>query len=270
MNRRTRLSLAGIVVIVGVGLVLVWGRSHNWRPHRQWNATPIYAYGVVKAYPHDKTAFTQGLAFEDGILYESTGLQGRSTLRKVELETGRVLKIHYLPGEYFGEGLTICEDNIIQLTYRSHVGLVYDKNTFETLGEFRYSTEGWGIAYDGKHLIMSDGTSTLHMLDPGTFEEVGRIEVRDSEQPVGRLNELEYVNGLIYANLFPTSRIAMIIPQTGEVAGWIDLKGLSDRQALGDSADVLNGIAYDSEDDRLFVTGKRWPKLIEIELVSML
>jgi glutamine cyclotransferase len=228
---------------------------------------PVYGYKVINAYPHDKHAFTQGLAFEDGFLYEGTGLVGRSTLRKVELETGKIVKGCKLPDEYFGEGITIYGDKIIQLTLRARVGLVYDKESFELSGQFNYPTEGWGLTHDGKSLIRSDGTSTLYFLNPETFEQVRKIEVADSDGPVRELNELEYIRGQIYANVWRTDRIARIDPKTGRVTGWIDLAGLLGTEAPGQLVDVLNGIAYDEKNDRLFVTGKLWPKVFEIEPV---
>ena len=231
-------------------------------------ATVVYTYKVVKDYPHDREAFTEGLAFENGFLYEGTGLNGSSTLRKVELETGNILQLHKLPAEFFGEGVTIYRDRIIQLTYRSNVGFVYNKDSFELLQKFDYPTEGWGLTNDGKHLIMSDGTSALYFLDPQTFREVSRINVHDKNGPVSGLNELEYVKGEIYANVWPTERIARIDPGTGSVVGWIYLKGLSNLP--NENRDnVLNGIAYDPAGDRLFVTGKFWPKLFEIKLVLL-
>ena len=227
---------------------------------------PVYGYKVVNAYPHDKRAFTQGLVFEDGFLYEGTGLEGRSTLRKVELETGKIVKGRRLADEYFGEGITIYGDKIIQLTLRAGVGLVYDKESLEPSGQFNYPTEGWGLTHDGKNLIRSDGTSTLYFLNPETFEQTGRIEVADGDGPVSGLNELEYVQGQIYANVWRTDRIARIDPKTGRVTGWIDLAGLLGTEARGQLVDVLNGIAYDAKNNRLFVTGKLWPRLFEIEL----
>ena len=232
------------------------------------HTTPVYTYRVVNTYPHARDAFTQGLVFDDGLLYEGTGNYGSSTLRKVELETGRILQTRELPPKYFGEGITIYEDKIIQLTWQSHLGFVYDKPSFRLLRDFRYPTEGWGITHDKSRLIMSDGTSILHFLDPETFEETGRIQVKDGSRPVGGLNELEYVRGEIYANVWPTDRVARISPQTGRVVGWIELGGLLTREDLTRPVDVLNGIAYDSKRGRLFVTGKWWPRLFEIEIVS--
>lgn len=229
----------------------------------------VYTYKVVKTYYHDPKAFTQGLAFENSLLYESTGLQGGSTLRKVELESGRVLQMYKLPAEFFAEGITICKDRIIQLTYRSRVGFIYKKDTLELLQKFNYSTEGWGITYDGKHLVMSDGTSTLYFFDPETLKQIGQIEVHDNNRPVSGLNELEYIKGQVFANVWPTELVARISPQTGQVTGWIYLTGLLSLQDRTEQVDVLNGIAYDAANDRLFVTGKFWPRLFEIRLVPL-
>ncbi len=228
---------------------------------------PFYGYTVINIYPHDRNAFTQGLVFENGSLYEGTGLRGHSTLRRVELETGNILKSRQIADQFFGEGITIYENKIIQLTWQSNTGFVYDKESFELLQEFNYPTEGWGITYDGKRLIMSDGTSTLYFLDPETFNEIGRITVSDNDGPVSRLNELEYVQGEIYANVWLTDYIARISPTTGHVIGWIDLKGLMSPEDKGEVVDVLNGIAYDAQNERLFVTGKLWPKVFEIVLI---
>jgi len=229
---------------------------------------PTYGYRIVKTYPHDAKAFTQGLVYEDGFLYEGTGICGESSLRKVELDTGTILKQQPLSSSYFGEGITIWRDRIIQLTWQSHVGFVYDKKSFQLLSKFNYPTEGWGITTDGKKLIMSDGTSLLTFLDPNTFQKIGQMEVRAKGVLVENLNELEYINGEIYANVWKTDRIARISPTTGRVTGWIDLSGLSSKVPLSNAEDVLNGIAYDAKLDRLFVTGKHWPKLFEIELVA--
>ncbi len=227
-----------------------------------------YTYRVLNSFPHDPEASTQGLVFQNGTLFEGTGLYGKSTLRQVELETGAVLRSLSLASQYFGEGIAIYKDQVIQLTWRSNAGFVYDKDSFELLQTFSYPTEGWGITHDGVRLIVSDGTSTLHFWDPVTFEEVGRIEVYDQDRRVSRLNELEYVRGEVFANVLYTDRIARINPQTGRVTGWINLKGLLDSEEGVGSAGVLNGIAYDAENDRLFVTGKRWPKLLEIRLIA--
>ena len=227
-----------------------------------------HGYTIVAEYPHDPEAFTQGLAIDDGILYEGTGLTGRSSLREVDLLTGVVVRIYDLERRYFGEGITVYENRIVQLTWRSHTGFVYAKDSFERLEEFAYATEGWGLTHDGARLIMSDGTSTLYCLDPVTFAQTGTISVRDGGEPVVRLNELEYVQGEIYANVWKTDRIARIDPATGDILGRIHLEGLltADEDL---HAGVLNGIAYDPEQDRLFVTGKLWPTLFEIRLVPL-
>lgn len=229
---------------------------------------PTYGYRIVAEYPHDLDAFTQGLQFVDGVLYEGTGRNGASSLRRVDLETGEVLQSVTLPEAYFGEGIIAVDDRIIQLTWQSNVGFIYDRESFARQGEFTYPTEGWGITYDGATLLMSDGTSTLYRWDPQTLQEVGRIEVTDQGTPVVRLNELEMVNGEVWANVWQTDRIARIDPATGAVVGWIDLTGLLSAADRGGSEDVLNGIAYDAETNRLFVTGKLWPKLFEIKIVA--
>jgi len=230
------------------------------------STTFVYTYNVVNVYPHDSDAFTQGLVFENGTLYESTGLYGNSTLRRVELETGEIQQLHVLSDQFFGEGITIFDDKIIQLTWKSNTGFVYDKHSFELLQEFYYPTDGWGITHNGSLLIMSDGTATLFFLDPETFEVVRQVEVHHDGEPVTRLNELEYIEGDIYANIWKDERIAIINPQTGQVKGWIDLSGIANSEN-GDIDNVLNGIAYDAEENRLFITGKRWAHLYEIELV---
>jgi glutamine cyclotransferase len=202
-------------------------------------------------------------------LYEGTGLNGRSTLREVALETGEILRLRRIPEQHFGEGIAIVGDEIFQLTWQSGAGFVYNKDSFNLVREFTYQTEGWGLTYDGKHLIMSDGTATLIFRDPKDFAEVRRIEVTDDGGPVGKLNELEYIDGEIFTNVWQTDRIARIEPETGMVSGWIDLSGLLDRDLYGSSPDVLNGIAYDPVKERLFVTGKLWPAVFEIELVPV-
>ena len=229
--------------------------------------TPVYDYRIINSYPHDRRAFTQGLVYDNGVLYEGTGLNGRSSLRKVELETGRVLQILNLPYEYFGEGVALWQDRLIQLTWQSHIGFVYEKESFRQLRDFTYPTEGWGITHDGTRLIMSDGTSWLYFLDPTTFERIGRLQILDQDMPVTRLNELEYIKGEIYANVWLTDYIARISPETGQVVGWINLTGLLSAEDRMQPVDVLNGIAYDAEHDRLYVTGKLWPRLFQIELI---
>lgn len=228
---------------------------------------PVAGYRVVKAYPHDRGAFTQGLIWLDGKLYESTGLVGLSTIREVDLETGRVLRRTDIPAGLFGEGLVDWGDELLSITWRDNVGFRWDRRTFRQTGTFNYNHEGWGLTQDGRHIIMSDGTPTLRFLDPATMREVRRIEVTAAGVPVRDLNELEYVNGEILANVWQTSRIARIDPATGRVTGWIELAGLVAETAGGHEDSVLNGIAYDRAGDRLFVTGKNWPRLYEIDLV---
>jgi glutamine cyclotransferase len=237
------------------------------------NRAPIDTQGstlqgirVVNAYLHDPNAFTQGLVFHRGYIYEGTGISGQSSIRKVELKTGRVLKSQALPAEYFGEGITICRNRLIQLTWQSHTGFVYDIQSFRLLQTFSYPTEGWGITCDGIHLIMSDGTAVLRFLDARTYKTVKQIEVRDRGRSLPNINELEYVKGEIYANVWGTDYIVRISPRTGQVLGWIDLRDLYRYVGAGRNIDVLNGIAYDAKSDRLFVTGKYWPNLFEIRL----
>jgi len=265
MNRFFRIFFIGLFALLEV---LCVGYCSNLEFSTTFSVIPVYTYQVLNTYPHDQTAFTEGLVFEDGVLYEGSGLYGHSNLRRVELETGKVLQIRELPNQYFGEGITIYKNKIIQLTWKSNLGLVYDKSNFELLQEFNYPTEGWGITYDGNCLIMSDGTSTLHFLDPETFEEIRQIEVYENDVPVTKINELEYVQGEIFANIWLTERIARINPLTGQVTGWIDLKGILSPKDCSEKVNVLNGIAYDIKNDRLFVTGKFWPKLFEIELIK--
>ncbi|HUV37122.1 MAG TPA: glutaminyl-peptide cyclotransferase [Patescibacteria group bacterium] len=229
---------------------------------------PIYHYRIINTYPHDPYAYTQGLAWYGDTLYEGTGLNRFSTLRKVDLETGDVLQVRHLGNEYFGEGIVVFGDTIIQLTWTNNVAFVYDRESFTQLGTFGYPTQGWGITYDGHHLIMSDGTAHLSFRDPHTFVEKWQVYVHDDEGPVTNLNELEYINGTIYANKYLTQLIVMIDPGTGEVTGWIDCSDIREVGGITGPVDVMNGIAYDVDGGRLFVTGKKWPKLFEIELVG--
>jgi glutamine cyclotransferase len=224
-------------------------------------------YKVVHTYPHDPSAFTQGLVFYDGYLYEGTGMVGHSSVRKVELSSGKVVQKIDLPAPYFGEGIVLWKDKLIELTWQSKIGFVYDRATFKQLRTFTYNREGWGITQDGKRLIMSDGSATLYFWDPETLREIGHLDVVDKGAPVQNLNELEFINGEIYANVWQTDRIARISPATGHVIGWIDLTGLL-TAAERRGTDVLNGIAYDGKLGRLFVTGKRWPKLFEIQVAT--
>jgi glutamine cyclotransferase len=229
--------------------------------------TPQYGYQVLHVYPHDSNAFTQGLEFRAGFLYEGTGLNGRSTLRKVKLETGEVLQQINLPPQYFGEGITVLNEQIVQLTWQSHIGFVYGQSSFQRLRSFNYIGEGWGLANDGQQIYMSDGSAQIRCWDAMSLQEKRRFTVRDAGQPVSLLNELEYVHGEIYANVWQTDRILRISPVDGKVLGSVDLSGLLSKTDRTEPGAVLNGIAYDVLGNRLFVTGKLWPKLFEIKLV---
>lgn len=235
-------------------------RASEYRPK-------LYGFRVVRVFPHDSNAFTQGLIYLNGRLYESTGLHGRSSLRMVDLQTGVVLKQLNLSAELFGEGLANWKDTLVQLTWMAHTGFVYDRKTFRLLRTFQYDGEGWGLTQDGVHLILSDGSASLRFLDPRTFQVARSVTVSDRGAPIRNLNELEYVRGRIYANIWETDRIAIISPVNGRVDAWIDLTGLRPITTSGDTDAVLNGIAFDSAHDRLFVTGKLWPDVFEIQLV---
>ena len=230
-------------------------------------ATPEYGYEVAHTYPHDRFAFTEGLFYLDGFLYESTGLEGQSSVRKVRLETGEVVQKRDLPGQYFGEGIVNWKNHLIQLTYRTQIGFVDDLATFALERQFHYTGEGWALTQDGKRILMSDGSPNIRIWDPETLKETGQIMVTDLGSPVTNVNELEWIKGEIYANIWTTDRIARIDPASGKVVGWIDLAGLlNPADRIEGHTDVLNGIAYDAKGDRIFVTGKRWPKLFEIRL----
>ena len=227
-----------------------------------------YTYRIVHRYPHDTQSFTEGLFYLNGYLYESTGLEGHSAIQKEELNTGRVIRKREIAPQYFGEGIVNWKDKLVELTWKSQIGFVYDLANFSLRTSFGYPGEGWALTQDGKRLIMSDGTPELRFLDPVTLKETGRVRVTDGGRPVSNLNELEYVRGEIYANIWLTDRIARINPDTGAVTGWIDLTGiLKPSERIEGQTDVLNGIAYDAKGGRLFVTGKMWPTVFEIELV---
>jgi len=226
---------------------------------------PVYGYTIVRAYPHDRDAFTQGLQFVDGVLYEGTGLNGRSSIRKVRIESGEVLQRRELPPEHFGEGITVLGSELFQLTWQSGIAFVYDRNSFTPRRTLMYPGEGWGLTTDASSLIMSDGTDVLRILDPTSFKERRRLRVTSGGRPVDRLNELEYIKGEIFANVWQTDFVVRIDPKTGRVTGWVDFRNLLlPRERVG--VDVLNGMAYDAATDRIFVTGKLWPKVFEVKL----
>ncbi|SEJ21439.1 glutaminyl-peptide cyclotransferase [Frateuria terrea] len=229
---------------------------------------PLQGYTIVRAFPHDPQAYTEGLFYLDGYLYEATGTVGASSVRKVDLASGKVLQQAATPWPDYGEGIVAWKGRLVQLTWQDHQGFVYDLATLTPLAKFTYPGEGWSLTTDGTHLLMSDGTPTIRILDPRTLQQVGRIDVTADGKPLANLNELEWVKGQLYANVWLTDRIARIDPASGKVIGWIDLAGLGPKpDSLPDpNNDVLNGIAYDAVDDRLFVTGKCWPKVYEIRL----
>lgn len=265
-RRRRRLVTTWALAAGLVLVVVVWAAWPQWlKPH---HSAPTQPYQVLRTYPHDPGAYCQGLVYHDGFLYEGTGSYGRSSLRKVELETGRVVKKRELDAHLFGEGITLWKDRIIQLTWKSKQAIEYRYDTFEERRRFPYRGEGWGLTHDGRQLIMSDGTATLRFLDPQTFAVKRRLLVKDGSRRVSRLNELEYVGGEIYANIWYDDHIVRISPRTGRVLAWIDLSRLYPAARRRDSDNVLNGIAYDSQHNRLFVTGKNWPTLFEIRLLK--
>lgn len=230
-------------------------------------SAPVFGYEVVHVYPHDRNAFTQGLIYANGFFHEGTGLYGGSSLRKVEVESGVVRMRHDLPPEIFGEGVTALRDTLYQITWQDHLGYSYvERDSFELIATWPYAWDGWGLTHDGTHLIASDGSSTIRFLDPRTRAETSQIQVLDDGVPVNYLNELEWVQGRIYANVLPGSRIAVIHPASGHVEAWIDLAGLRDSVSYDPQSNILNGIAFDPVETRLFVTGKRWPKLFEIDV----
>jgi len=251
----------GVAVVLAILLLSGTGRPGAAAA----DAAPTWRHQVVRAFPHDPNAFTQGLVFLDGFLYESTGRNGESSLRKVELETGKVVQRLGVGRQYFAEGLAAWGGHLLQLTWDTNIGFVYDLASFKQLQTFSYTGEGWGLARDDRRIIMSDGTSTLRFLDPQTLKVTGQVQVTDGSVPVRDVNELEFIDGQVYANVWLTDRIAMIAPDTGRVTAWINLAGLMSKSGLSGDA-VLNGIAYDAQRKRLFVTGKLWPSLFEIRI----
>ncbi len=271
LRPKNTVSRIGVVMLISLAMTNLHCQTSTVATNSARTSTPdelvpLYDYEVVNTFPHDPDAYTQGLVFYEGKVLESTGRQGKSSLRNVELETGKVLKQINVPSPYFAEGITLLKGKIYQLTWQHQTGFIYDAATFKKLGEFSYQGEGWGLTNDGNSLIMSDGTDHIRFLDPATFKVQKSIAVVDKLVPVARLNELEFVRGEIYANVWTEDRIARIDVKTGRVTGWIQLAGLIPRTELHDDEAVLNGIAYDEAHDRLFVTGKLWPKLFEIRL----
>ncbi len=254
-----RLWSAALSLLLAATLFVSIGNSEPLQ-----NGSATIPYKVVEVYPHDANAFCQGLVYDGKTLYESTGLNGQSSVRHVDLETGKVQKKRSLNRRLFGEGLALVDDKLYQLTWKSGVGIVYDAKTLSFIEQFRYRGEGWGLAYDGKHLILSDGSYRLRFLDPKTFEVVRTVAVKDGRRPIMRLNEMEYIGGKLYANILFSDKIVVINPSTGKVTGWLDLTGINPKPLGPD--DVLNGIAYDEKSKRIFVTGKNWPNLFAIKL----
>ena len=262
MRRLFKLIPVFFLVFVLAGTVLLGGYEKNDLAVQ----APALPCKIITSYPHDPHAYTQGLVIDNGNMYEGTGIYGKSSLRRVDLQSGKVLQLHKLPSQLFGEGVTVFGNKIIQLTWKAQIGFVYEKSSFKLLQIFRYAGEGWGITHDGENLIMSDGSATIRFLNPETFEEERRITVSDETGPVASLNELEYVKGTIYANVWKTDRIALIDPESGKVTGWLDLTGiLPEKSQSAMNIGVLNGIAYDAGNDALYITGKLWPLLFQIE-----
>lgn len=252
-------------LVAAAALLVIGNRSIGFAAWQAAVSLPMFGYTVVHTYPHDRDAFTQGLQVVDGAFYEGTGLNGRSTIRKVKIETGEVLQKRDVPVQYFGEGITVRGNELYQLTWQSGVALVYDKASFTPKRQHRYTGEGWGLTQDASSLIMSDGTEFLRMLDPATFAERRRVRVMAAGSPLKNLNELEYVKGEVFANVWQTDYVARINPATGVVTGYIDFRGLLTASERA-STDVLNGIAYDERADRLFITGKLWPRVFEVRV----
>ncbi len=270
MTKYLKCSIATLVLVIGFSIynLSYLEAFRNYARAEDTSNSLVYGYKIINSFPHDTESFTQGLIMDDGFLYESTGLNGRSSIKIVNLETGKVIKSHKLADKYFGEGITIVDDKIIQLTWRSKRGFVYDKDSLKLLRTFSYQTQGWGITYDGKYLILSDGSNILYFMDPKSFVVVGKLEVYDDNGEVSKLNELEYINGEIYANIWGKNLIARINPKTGFVSSWIELDGLLSKEDKKKGVDVLNGIAFNPQNGTLLVTGKLWPKIFEIEIIE--
>jgi glutamine cyclotransferase len=258
---RRRVAVA--FLLIALTRLLTAQSSHQTHAARP----PEYTFKLIHVFPHDPAAFTQGLAYRDGFLYEGTGIKGQSSLRKIHLETGEIVQRVDLAPEFFGEGITLLNNEVMQLTWQSQTGFVYNLSDFKLLRRFEYSGEGWGLTTNGREIFMSDGTAQIRVLNPATLAEKRRFKVRDGNTPIDQLNELEFIEGEIFANVWQTDRIARISPQSGKVVGWIDLSGLLSPVFRRESGAVLNGIAYDADRKRLFVTGKLWPSIFEIQLI---
>jgi glutamine cyclotransferase len=270
LKMKKSLVIATLLIVIIIIVSASIGAFLNTNNTSANSTVTHYTYTIVNTYPHDTSAFTEGLVYLNGFLYESSGSgnlpNAISTLRRVDLTTGNVLQEYTLPTQYFGEGIAIVNNAIIQLTWQSNIGFIYNKTTFTVLGNFSYPTQGWGLTFDGKNLIMSDGTDHLYFLNPTTFQQTGEVQVHDGNTPVVNINSLDYINGQVYANIWLTNTIAIINPRTGQVKAWIDLTGLPDENNSNPNA-VLNGIAYDQQNNRLFVAGKDWPNLYQIKLI---
>jgi glutaminyl-peptide cyclotransferase len=258
-------SMRKVCLVLVLTMLMLSGRRPGFAAWQSGASLPVYGYTVVHSYPHDRDAFTQGLQVADGVFYEGTGLNGRSSIRRVKIETGEVLQKRDVPAQYFGEGIAVRGNELFQLTWQSGVALVYDRQTFAPRRQFKYAGEGWGLTQDKTALIMSDGTEFLRVLDPATFAERRRIRVTAAGAPLKNLNELEYVKGEVLANVWQTDYVARIDPATGVVNGYIDFRGLLTARER-EATDVLNGIAYDEPSDRLFITGKLWPRVYEVRI----
>lgn len=276
-SRKRSLIAGGLLLAAAVGLAGWWFLRSNHAKQATTNsiatstagaAARQLSYEVVNSYPHDPDAYLQGLVWYDNGFYESTGLHGRSTLRRVEFPSGRILKSISLDADLFGEGLALVGDRLVQLTWQAHRGFVYERESFKLIREFTYNSEGWGLAFDGKNLILSDGSNTLTYLDAETYQPVRRLQVTMNGRPVTELNELEFIDGEIWSNVWQTDLIVIIDPSTGQVKSFLNLKGILASSARSGSDAVLNGIAYDSDRKRIFVGGKLWPRLFEIKIKS--
>jgi len=269
-NNFFNLNYKSLLLLINLFLLLIFSAQNCL--NNENSGFSENQYRIIDIFPHDNTAFTQGLVWKGNYFYESTGLYGRSSLRKVEIQTGNVLQKYDLPNDYFGEGITIFKDSIYQLTWKEQTGFIYDQETFQLIDTFSYSYEGWGITHDGKHLIISDGSPVLHFVDPCTMEEVKQVTVYFQKTPVRFINELEYIKGKIFANIWQTKQIAIINTDSGEVTNWLDLGGILDNIEINSSQDidVLNGIAYDEDKGYLFVTGKFWPNIFQIKIMENL